>query len=105
MRNKIALEEHFALPETLRDSERYFTPEGWLRMHGALTDIGERRQAQMDEHGIETMILSLNSPAIQAFHNRQHAVQVARTANDFLAEQVARRPIKASITETSSAPA
>jgi hypothetical protein len=38
MTGKIALEEHFALPETLGDSERYFTPDAWQRMYGALTD-------------------------------------------------------------------
>lgn len=92
--NKIALEEHFALPETLGDSERYFTPDGWRKMHSALTDIHQRRLAEMDQNGIETMILSLNSPAIQAVWDRQRAVEVARMANDFLAEQVARNPLR-----------
>ena len=35
MTGKIALEEHFALAETLGDSERYFPPAVWQRMYGA----------------------------------------------------------------------
>jgi 2,3-dihydroxybenzoate decarboxylase len=92
MTGKIALEEHFALAETLGDSERYFPPAVWQRMYGALTDIQEKRLAEMDQHGIETAILSLNSPAIQGIHETRRAIEVARIANDFLAEQVAKNP-------------
>jgi gamma-resorcylate decarboxylase len=94
MTGKIALEEHFALAETLGDSERYFPPAVWQRMYGALTDIHEKRLAEMDQHGIETAILSLNSPAIQGIHDTRRAIEVARLTNDFLAEQVAKNPAR-----------
>jgi 2,3-dihydroxybenzoate decarboxylase len=46
----------------------------------------------MDRHGIETMILSLNAPAIQAIPDPKKATELARQANDHLAEVVAKRP-------------
>jgi 2,3-dihydroxybenzoate decarboxylase len=46
----------------------------------------------MDEHGMEMMILSLNAPAVQAVPDPKKACELAIRANDFLAEQVARRP-------------
>ena len=46
----------------------------------------------MDEHGIETMLLSLNAPAVQAIPDPAQANDIARRANDYLAEQVAKRP-------------
>ena len=46
----------------------------------------------MDEHGIEMMILSLNAPAVQAIHDIAKANDIARRANDFLAEQIVKRP-------------
>ena len=46
----------------------------------------------MDEHGIEMMILSLNAPAVQAIPDPRKAIEVARRANDFLAEQCASGP-------------
>jgi 2,3-dihydroxybenzoate decarboxylase len=46
----------------------------------------------MDEHGIETMLLSLNAPAVQAIPDKARAHDIARKANDYLAEQVHKRP-------------
>ena len=46
----------------------------------------------MDEYGIETMLLSLNAPAVQAIPDKTRADETARKANDYLAEQVRRRP-------------
>ena len=57
-----------------------------------LIDMQERRLREMDDNGMEMMILSLNAPAIQAIHNRSQAIDMAKRANDFLAEQVALRP-------------
>src|SRR5579862_8932253 len=94
MTGKIAIEEHFAPAETLGDWERYFPPAVWQRMYGALTDIQEKRLAEMDRHGIETAILSLNSPAVQGIHDTRRAIEIARLANDSLAEQVAKNPTR-----------
>jgi hypothetical protein len=46
----------------------------------------------MDKHGIEMMILSLSAPAMRAIPETAKADEIARRANDYLAEQVARRP-------------
>jgi predicted TIM-barrel fold metal-dependent hydrolase len=89
---KFVLEEHFALPDTIDDSERYFTPENWLKMRHRLVDIHEARLAEMDRHGIDLMILSLNAPAIQAVCDPRRAIELAHRANDYLAEQVAKHP-------------
>jgi 2,3-dihydroxybenzoate decarboxylase len=92
MTGKIALEEHFALPDTIDDSERYFTPDVWPGMKHRLVDIHETRLGEMDKHGIETMILSLNAVAVQAVPETKKAIALARQANDYLAEQIAKNP-------------
>ena len=46
----------------------------------------------MDEWGVEIMIASLNSPAVQAIPDVKRAVEMARQANDVLADEVAKRP-------------
>src|SRR5580693_7851422 len=92
MTGKIALEEHFALPDTIGDSERYFTPDIWPTMKHRLVDIHETRLVEMDKHGIATMILSLNAIAIQAVWDTRRAVELARKANDYLAAEIAKNP-------------
>jgi len=92
MQRKIGLEEHFAIPETLSDSRGYLPDETWSELRARVLDIHERRLREMDQHGIEMMILSLNAPAIQAIPDAARADEVARKANDYLAEQVHRRP-------------
>jgi gamma-resorcylate decarboxylase len=89
---RITLEDHFALPDTLGDSERYFTPQNWEPMRARLVDIHETRLAEMDRHGIEMMLLSLNAPAIQAVPDPKSAIDLSRRANDYLANEVARNP-------------
>jgi predicted TIM-barrel fold metal-dependent hydrolase len=89
---KIALEEHFALPETLADSTGYASGQSWSLLEQRLLDFYDHRVSQMDAHGIAYAILSLNSPAIQAIANRSRAIEIARRANDVLAEAVARKP-------------
>jgi 2,3-dihydroxybenzoate decarboxylase len=94
MIGKVALEEHFALPHTVGDSEQYFTPEEWARMQGNLEDIHETRLAEMDRHGIGVMLLSLNAPAIQAIPDTRRAIELAHHSNDYLAEKIARNPVR-----------
>jgi 2,3-dihydroxybenzoate decarboxylase len=89
---KIVLEEHFALPDTVDVSEKYFTPDVWPAMRHSLVDIHGQRLEEMDRSGIELMFLSLNSPGPQAIYQRQRAIDLARRANDYLAEQVSRNP-------------
>lgn len=92
MKGKIALEEHFATADTLMDSAGFLGEAVWEELSGRLMDIHGRRLDQMDKHGIETMILSLNAPAVQAIPDRKRAIGIAKKANDFLAEQAAKRP-------------
>jgi predicted TIM-barrel fold metal-dependent hydrolase len=92
MQGKIALEEHFAIPETLEDSHGYFPDRVWQEVKSRVMDIHERRLREMDANGIELMLLSLNAPAVQAIPDKARAAEIARKANDYLAEQVAKRP-------------
>lgn len=92
MQGKIGLEEHFAIDATLNDSKGYLPDRTWPELRSNLLDIQDKRIAFMDRYGMEMMILSLNAPAIQAIPDPARANEVARNANDFLAEQVARRP-------------
>lgn len=92
MQGKIALEEHFAIPETLMDSAGFVPGDYWIELQSRLLDIHGKRLSLMDQHGIETMILSLNAPAVQAIPDTNRAVAIARLANDVLAEECAKRP-------------
>jgi predicted TIM-barrel fold metal-dependent hydrolase len=91
MQGKIALEEHFAIEPTLGDS-KVFGANVWKDLGPRLLDIQDMRLGEMDKHGVEMMILSLNAPAVQAIHDIKTAIAVARQANDVLAEEVAKRP-------------
>ena len=94
MIGKIGLEEHFAMPETLQDSAGFVPGEYWKELSKRLLDVQEYRLREMDANGMEMMILSLNAPAVQAIPSPQKANEVAMRANDFLAEQVAKRPTR-----------
>jgi 2,3-dihydroxybenzoate decarboxylase len=92
MQGKIALEEHFAIPDTLQDSAGFVPDNCWDELKHRLLDFHDTRLKLMDKHGIEMMLLSLNAPAVQAIHDVKKADEIARRANDFLAEQIAKRP-------------
>jgi 2,3-dihydroxybenzoate decarboxylase len=92
MEGKIGLEEHFAIDETLMDSAGFVPEDHWPELRTRLLDIHDRRLREMDQHGMEMMILSLNAPAVQAIPDPKKADELARRANDFLAAQVAKRP-------------
>ena len=92
MQGKIALEEHFAIPETLQDSAGFVPDSYWPELSSRIMDIQDRRLREMDENGIEMMLLSLNAPAIQAIPDPTIATELAQRANDYLAEEVAKRP-------------
>jgi gamma-resorcylate decarboxylase len=91
MQGLIALEEHMAIDDTLGDSKQ-FMPHVWDELRSRLLDVHGKRLALMDKHGIEMMIMSLNSPAIQSIPNAKRAAEIARKANDALAEEVRKRP-------------
>jgi 2,3-dihydroxybenzoate decarboxylase len=92
MKGKIGLEEHFAIEETLGDSQGFLDESIWAELSGRLMDPEDRRLREMDENGMEMMILSLNAPAVQAITDTAKAAEIAKRANDNLAEKVARHP-------------
>ena len=94
LKNKIALEEHFAIDLTIEQSKIYSLPVVWERLKANLLDIEQQRLERMDEGGTAFSILSLNSPGIQGIPNVREAIDVSRRANDVLAEHVSRHPTK-----------
>jgi len=91
MKGKVTLEDHFAIEETLGDSQP-FGAHVWKDLGHRLVDFQDTRLRFMDETGVEIMIASLNAPAIQGIPDVKRAVELARRANDVLAEEVAKRP-------------
>jgi 2,3-dihydroxybenzoate decarboxylase len=92
MNGTIALEEHFAVAETVNESKQFMPETLWTELRTRLLDIHDKRLSLMDKYGIEMMILSLNSPALQGIPDVKRAVELSRVANDFLAEQIQKRP-------------
>jgi gamma-resorcylate decarboxylase len=93
MDGKIALEEHWAIDETLHIAGQPFGAGAfWDETRRLLVDFRERRLADMDANGIELAILGLNSPGLQAILDPVEASNVARRANDILAGEIARSP-------------
>ena len=88
---KIALEEHFVIPETLKAS---YGAAGSPQFQLQLEDIGEGRMAEMDRGGVELCILSLVGPGIQAISAIPQASDIARRANDHLAGEIAKYPAR-----------
>ena len=93
MQGKIAIEEHFAIQPTLGDS-KVFGGHVWQDLEHRLIDIQDTRLREMDKHGVEMMILSLNAPAIQAIHDTKQAIAIAKQANDVLADNMRKRPTR-----------
>jgi 2,3-dihydroxybenzoate decarboxylase len=90
---KIAVEEHFGEPGTVDESQqKFFPPDRWPKLRSALVDIHGQLLANMDAYGVQMSLLSLTSPGIQEIPDRQQAIDTARRSNDYLAEQVAKRP-------------
>ena len=89
----IALEEHFAWDPASADN----VVATWLRSNNPVTyerlyDRGPLRLEQMDAAGIDFQILSLFDPGVQDETDVARAVDLARRANDDLAETVRGNP-------------
>jgi predicted TIM-barrel fold metal-dependent hydrolase len=91
MQGKVTLEDHFAIEATLGDSQPFGT-HVWGELRHRLLDFQDQRLRLMDASGVEIMIASLNAPAIQGIVNAGRAAELARQANDVLAQEVAKRP-------------
>lgn len=93
MRGKIAFEEHIAIQETLEQTRAFAGESTRLEQFTRqILDIGEERLEIMDRTGIEFAILSLNAPGIQAVLDIRRAIDLAKKANDRMAEAVTRYP-------------
>ncbi|WP_411129982.1 amidohydrolase family protein [Streptomyces sp. x-19] len=91
---KIALEEHFNLPEFSDEVPQYVSPEIMKDINRRLLDLGAERLAEMDAAGIDFSLLSLTSPGIQGKIDPKRAVADAARTNDTLAEVVATNPTR-----------
>ena len=87
MYGKIALEEHWVIDGAFDIASHFGTADWRLSV-----DSRDRRLTDMDTNGIELAILGLNSPALQAILDPAEAANVARKANDILADEIARNP-------------
>src|ERR1700680_3097972 len=95
MVRKIALEEHFLSPGLVDYWQPTMTevaPERGEYFFRNLSDFGELRLQSMDEAGIARSVLSVAGPGVQAERDAATATRRARESNDFLAQEVAKRP-------------
>lgn len=93
MPGKIAVEEHFVLPDFERYlSSAWLSPDSHRLMVRRLSDIGDRRLAEMDRCGIDIAVLSLVTEGIQAEPDAACAERAASQANDALAEIIRAHP-------------
>jgi 2,3-dihydroxybenzoate decarboxylase len=92
MNGKIALEEHFAIPEYNQARPPFLSRQLWEQVQRRIVDFPELRLPEMDRHGIDYAVISLTSPGVQGETDAGLAVERARRANDVLAEAVAAHP-------------
>jgi 2,3-dihydroxybenzoate decarboxylase len=91
----IALEEHFIAPclaGYLEKAMPKVSPKARGRLMADLADFGETRLTAMDAGGVGLSVLSISGPGVQIESDVAVAVKLAREANDFLANEVQRRP-------------
>ena len=88
-RDKITLEEHFVLPSSLGTTFHPLglTPENWRNIEAKLLDVNEQRLPQMDANGVAMQVVSLTANGIQGETDRGRAIDHARAANDWLAQE------------------
>jgi 2,3-dihydroxybenzoate decarboxylase len=93
--DKIALEEHFVIPDFLdylKNAMPKVTKEMYDALVARLSDFGERRLSAMDGAGVKLAVLSMTGSGVQIERDTQLAIRRARQANDALAKEIARRP-------------
>ncbi len=93
---KIALEEHFIVPEFvpyLAETFPNISPEIAKLAPIALEDF-DRRIATMDQYHVDFAVLSLAGPGVQIEKDGAVAIKRSRSVNDFLAAEVQKRPTR-----------
>ena len=91
MTGKIALEEHFVLPEAV-DTSYAIRDLPTKELRQKVLDVGSGRIAEMDRGGVELCILSHVAAGVQAVPSPSEAIALSRRMNDYLAEHVAKHP-------------
>ncbi|GBR01673.1 hypothetical protein AOE01nite_29050 [Acetobacter oeni] len=93
----IGIEEHFLTPEVkdVWSAIGLESADPSVAFHGGplekrLTDLAEDRLTLMDETGLDVQVLSLTAPSLHDLG--PNSVDLARRANDAVAEAVARHP-------------
>lgn len=66
-------------------------PDAASELLQRLLDVEQRRLPEMDAHGVDVQVLGLTAPGVQMF-DADHGVELARVANDALADVVRRHP-------------
>jgi predicted TIM-barrel fold metal-dependent hydrolase len=95
MQGKIAFEEHFAIKETLEETRSFAGDSGiWDDFTRQILDLDAERLQIMDKTGIEIAILSLNSPGVQRILDVDQGIEIARKANDRMAEACSKHPTR-----------
>ena len=92
---KVALEEHFMLPDFVEYfAETYpnISPAIAKMGLGVLPDLGDNRIEIMDRNGIDFVVLSLAGPGVQVEKDAAIALRKSKSANDFLAGEIQKRP-------------
>ena len=94
MLGKIALEECWTIPEELENNNpSKFVPSGTGdRLTSELMDIHGHRLRQMDENGVDFMILSFSAAGCQGISDRARSEAQATLANDRLEQEVMKNP-------------
>jgi|SRR3569833_2260348 len=97
MYGKIALEEAWAIPENFKVYDvSNLAPKGVIGgdLIANLYDVHGTRLQQMDENGVDVMVLSLSSPGPQGVPDPTEAAALARLGNDRLSEEVMKNPTR-----------
>jgi 2,3-dihydroxybenzoate decarboxylase len=93
---KIALEEHFMVPEFvpyLAETFQNISPEIAKLAPIALEDF-DRRIAIMDQCHVDFVVLSLAGPGVQIEKDAALAIKRSKSVNDFLAAEIQKRPVR-----------
>ena len=94
MQGKIALEEHFAPPESFEVKFRWVSTRlpAWPELERRQVNFFDQALRDMDKTGVEITITSLGAPAIQALLDPHEAAEAARKTNDFLKARIDEHP-------------